>query len=302
MKKDTLLRLRILEGCREEGRYLATFVGDIQMVDLTTLGIAGGIGYVGKDVVNKILGPTAEYLGQQLKEYAQKRLENTGKIFSNAEKKLGDKLDRPGQVPPKVLKTILNEGSYADDAVATEYFGGVLASSRTEVGRDDRGSRLAKMIDNMSAYQLRSHYLIYSTISKLFSNSENSFHLSRNRRKIQLFIPVQDYVGAMAFTQQEWDNPQMLQHILHGLAADELIAGGVWGGQEDLKKTFSGAPSAGIICTPTVLGAELLLWAFGHGDKNLDFLLTDDFSPEIEGIPKSVSNALAIQNIETEGT
>ena len=65
------------------------------MPDLTTLGIAGGLGYLGKDVVNKILGPTAEYLGQQLKEYAQKRLENTSEIFSNAEKKLGDKLNRP---------------------------------------------------------------------------------------------------------------------------------------------------------------------------------------------------------------
>ena len=267
------------------------------MPDLTTLGIAGGLGYVGKDVVNKILGPTAEYLGQQLKEYAQKRLENTGKIFSNAEKKLGDKLDRPGQVPPKILKTIINEGSYADDAVATEYFGGVLASSRTEVGRDDRGARLAKMIDNLSAYQLRSHYLIYSTISELFSNSGNSFHLLENRMKMQLFIPAQDYVRAMAFTQQEWDNPQILGHTFHGLSTEELIIRMQYGNQEFLKKTFNDVPSDGVICTPTALGAELLLWAFGHGDKNLDFLLTDDFSPEIEGIPKSVPNALATADL-----
>lgn len=273
------------------------------MADLTTLGIAGGLGYLGKDVVTKILGPTAEYLGQQLKEYAQKRLENTGKIFSNAEKKLGDKLDRPGQVPPKVLKTILNEGSYADDAVATEYFGGVLASSRTEVGRDDRGARLAKMIDSLSAYQLRSHYLIYSTISELFSNGGHRFSLPENRSKMQLFMPLQDYAEAMEFTQPEWDNRQMLNHIFHGLSGDGLIEND-WrfGPQESLKRMFSGAPSAGIVGIPTALGAELLLWAFGHGDKHLDFLLTDDFSPEIEGIPKSVSNALATQNIKAEGT
>ena len=272
------------------------------MPDLTTLGIAGGLGYVGKDVVNKILGPTAEYLGQQLKEYAQKRLENTGKIFSNAEKKLGDKLDRPGQVPPKVLKTILNEGSYADDAIATEYFGGVLASSRTEVGRDDRGARLAKMIDNMSAYQLRSHYLIYSTISELFSNSGNSFNLPKNRRKLELFIPFQDFFHLMEFTPQELDNSQIVSHIFYGLHTDGLIENASWGSQEHLTTTFSGVPSRGIICTPTGLGAELLLWAFGHGDKDLDFLLTADFSPEIEGIPKSFSNALAARNVETEGT
>ena len=53
--------------------------------------LSGALG----DVVKKILGPTAEYLGDELKlAYTQKRFENTGKVFSNAEKKLGDKLDR----------------------------------------------------------------------------------------------------------------------------------------------------------------------------------------------------------------
>ena len=248
-------------------------------------------------VASKILGPTADYLGEKLKEFTKKRLENTGRIFSNAEKKLGDKLDRPGQVPPKVLKTIINEGSYCDDDITVEYFGGVLASSRTEISRDDRGARLAKMIDNLSTYQIRSHYLIYSTISKLFSNSENSFHLGESRNKMQLFMPAQGYFEAMEFTQKEWDNPQILHHIFHGLQTDGLIESNwIFGKQESLKKTFSDAHSDGIICIPSALGAELLLWAFGHGDKQLDFLLTDDFSAEIEGIPKSVSNALATKN------
>ena len=249
-------------------------------------------------VASKILGPTADYLGDKLKELTKKRLENTDRIFLKAEKKLGDKLDRPGQVPPKVLKTIINEGSYSDDDITIEYFGGVLASSRTEISRDDRGSRLVKMIDNMSTYQIRSHYLIYSTISELFSNSENSFRLSENRNKMQLFVPIQDYVTAMEFTQKEWNNRQILSHIFHGLHADGLI-GNDWGfgNPESLKNIFSNAPSDGIVCIPSALGAELLLWAFGHGDKQLDFLLTDDFSAEIEGIPKSVSNALATKDI-----
>lgn len=268
------------------------------MPEPTTVGLAALVAYLSKDGVAKILGPTAEYLGDELKVFTQKRIENVGKIFSNAGKKLGDGLDRPGQVPPKTLKTIINEGSYADDAVATEYFGGVLASSRTEVGRDDRGARLAKMIDNMSAYQLRSHYLIYSTISELFSNSGNSFRKHENRAKMRLFMPAEDYFMAMDFTQQESDNLQILDHIFNGLAADGLIYG-TWslGHKEFLNTIVSGIPSEGFICTPSALGAEMFLWAFGHGDKGGDFLLTDDFSSEIEGISKSVPNALATQNI-----
>ena len=268
------------------------------MSETSSTGLSGAIG----DILKRLIEPLAEELGQDLLEYKRQRRENAGKIILNAGEKLGDKLNIPGRVPLKVFKTVLNEGSYAEDTVAVEYFGGVLASSRTEVGRDDRGARLAKMIDNMSAYQLRSHYLIYSTISELFSNSGNSFNLSENRRKMRLFMPFQDYAEAMAFTQQEWNNPQILDHIFFGHAADGLIEG-AWryGPQESLKDLFSGVPSNGFICTPSALGAELLLWAFGYGDKHLNFLLTDDFSPEIEGIPKSVPNTLSTQNIETEG-
>ena len=204
----------------------------------------------------------------------------------------------PVRVPPKVLKTIINEGSYCDDEIGGGYFGGVLASSKTEVDRDDRGARIAKMIDNLSAYQLRSHYLIYSTISELFSNSEHSFYRQENRRKMRLFMSYQDYNHAMEITPQESNNGQMLNHIFHGLASDGLVDNNwEFGPQEEVKTTFSDASSAGILCFPTALGAELLLWAFGHGDKHLNFLLTDDFSPEIEGIPKSVPNALATADL-----
>ena len=268
------------------------------MPEPTTFALAALGAFVGKDAISKILGPTYNYLGEELLAFAKKRIGNTGKIFSNAEKKLGDKLDRPGQVPPKVLKTIINEGSYADDAVATEYFGGVLASSRTEIERDDRGARLAKAIDSMSAYQLRSHYLIYSTISELFSNSEHSFNLPSNRAKMQIFMPLQDYDNAMDFTQQEWHAGDILHHTFYGLNVEGLIEN-TWrfGSTANLRGLASGVSGPGIICAPSVLGAELLLWAFGHGDKILEFLLTDEFSPEIEGIPKSVSNAVPTKDM-----
>lgn len=270
------------------------------MLEPTTVGLAALGAYLSKDAINKLLGPTFDYLGDEFKAFTQKRVENVGKIFSNAEKKLGDKLHRPGQVPPKVLKTIINEGSYADDAIATEYFGGVLASSRTEVGRDDRGDRLAKMIDNLSAYQIRSHYLIYSTISELFSNSGHSFSLPENRKKIELFISFGNYHKAMDFTQEELANLQMLHHIFSGLYSDGLIEDAQWGNQEHLKKIVNSIQSGGIICRPSALGAELLLWAFGHGDKALDFSLSGDFSPEIEEIPKSIPNAIATKDITNE--
>ena len=264
------------------------------MSETPSTGLSGAIG----DIIIKLLGPLAEELGQDILEYKRQRRENVGKIILNAGEKSGDKFDRPGRVPLKVFKTIIDEGSYSDDAVATEYFGGVLASSRTEEERDDRGDRLAKLTSNLSTYQIRSHYLIYSTLSELFSNSGNSFDTYGNGGKMQLFMSYQDYANAMEFTQQEWANHQILSHIFHGLSTDGLIQdSSTFGRQEVLETNFVGVPSDGIICAPTTLGVELFLWAFGHGDKELNFLLTDDFSSEIEGIPKSVPNAVPIQSI-----
>ena len=254
------------------------------------------VAYVGKDVVSKILGPTADYLGKSLKEVTQKRWETIGKIFLNAEKKLGNKMDVPGQVPPKILKTIINDGSFSNDEISVEYFGGVLASSRTEFGRDDRGYRMLKIMDQLSAYQIRSHYLIYSTISELFSQSEVSFGLPENRKAMNFFMPIIGYLNAMEFTNQEWNNGQILGPIFNGLEVDGLI-GDNWnvGGKEDLNKYYTLVPGEGIICFPSLLGVELFLWAFGYGDQKPEFLLTDNMSANIIGISKSVENSVAIR-------
>ena len=263
---------------------------------ITTVGISAIAAYLGKDGVAKLLGPTADYLGGELKALTQRRVENVGKILSNAKEKLGDRIDSPGQVPPKVLKTIINEGSYSNDQVALEYFGGVLASSRTEIGRDDRGARLAKSLDNLSTYQIRTHYLIYSTIAYIFANTEKQFGLSNNRAEMEIFLPFEPYANSMCFTQSEWDNPQIMSHIWHGLFADGLIEGRwQYGNQEDLKKIAANVPGDGIICQPSALGAELFLWAFGHGDKQLDYILSGEFNTNIYELPSHVLGAVAIK-------
>ncbi len=256
--------------------------------------VAGAIAaYLGKDGVQKILGPTADYLGEELKAFTQRRVENTAKIFLNAKKKLGPRLDSPGQVPPKVLKSVINEGSYSEDPVTLEYFGGVLASSRTEIGRDDRGARIIKILDNLSAYQIRTHYLLYSTIAHLFSNSGSQFGLPENRAEMEVFLPFEGYDKSMDFIQAERDNPQIFAHIWYGLHADKLIADG-WqsGGQEALQKIAKDVLGDGIICEPSSLGAELFLWGFGHGDKPLEYVLSDELKTEIDGLPSHVLGAI----------
>ena len=95
-------------------------MGDIKMSETPSTGLSGSIG----DIITKLLGPIAEDYGQDLLAWKRKRKENADKILLNAGGKLGDKLNSPGRVPLKVFKTVINEGSYFDDAIAVEYFGG----------------------------------------------------------------------------------------------------------------------------------------------------------------------------------
>ena len=253
--------------------------------------------YLAKDGIAKLLGPTAEYLGEGLRDLTQRRIQSIGRIFSNASNKLGSKLEEPGQVPPRILKTVMNEGSYFEDPVALEYLGGVLASSRTEDGRDDRGARLAKIIDNLSTYQIRTHYLLYSTIATLFSNSGKPFGHPSDRANLEVFLPWQAYSRSMKFSQAELDNPQLLPHIWSGLYSDSLIEG-QWrfGSQETLKKSYPEVSEPGIICQPSNLGAELFLWAFGYGDAPIVHILSGDLEAEIEGLQKCVPGAVGTKS------
>lgn len=56
-------------------------------------------------------GLLPEYIGEQIKEWTIKKVTNTDNIFKNAEKKLGDKINEEGKVPPKILKSILEDGA-----------------------------------------------------------------------------------------------------------------------------------------------------------------------------------------------
>ena len=73
-----------------------------------------------KDTINKLLGPTADYLGELLQGQVQKRAENIGRIFTKAAKKLGSKIDEPGQVHPKLLKGLILDGSFCEDELTAE--------------------------------------------------------------------------------------------------------------------------------------------------------------------------------------
>lgn len=134
------------------------------MAEIGTGIAALAIALGGKDFLTKILGPTADYIGEQAKLMVEKQVQNTNRIFQNANRILGPKLDEPGTVPPRVLKEILENGSFCDEELSAEYFGGILASSRSGISRDDRAMTMLDLIKSLSIYQIRTHYIFYQIV------------------------------------------------------------------------------------------------------------------------------------------
>lgn len=241
---------------------------------LTILGAAIG----SAKVVEKMLGPTADYLGAGIKDWTEKRVHNVGRIFEHARLKLGSKIDDNGSVPPKVLRSVLDDGSFCDDELAAEYFGGVLASSRSEISRDDRGAAFAALVGRLTTYQIRSHFFFYNLIKLIFDGDGLSVANNEGRIALRTFVPFDSYVAAMEFSPKE-NTVVILNHVMFGLAKEDLIGEGFHFGPKDaMVKTYGENVDAGIVFAPSALGVELFLWAYGRGELNIANFL----DPEIK--------------------
>jgi len=251
----------------------------------TALTILGGT-YASARMVEKLLGPTADYLGGGLPDYTGKGVDNLSRIFGHAVKTLGDRLDVPGQVPPRVLKGILEEGHFCEDELSARYFGGVLASSRSGVRRDDRAVSFVALMSRLSIYQIRTHYILYSVFRSVCSGWSLEMGGWQEGDKSKLFIPWKEYVKSMDF-QKEESIDIVITHVFNGLVREKLTDESWCSGSAKYLKDSTGVstPSAGVMYAPTPLGIELYLWAHGCREVSLeDFLLEDLPVIELAGL------------------
>lgn len=235
----------------------------------------------------KVLGPTASYLGEAAKTWTEARVTNVRNIFDSAFKKLSDDRRETGSVPPRVLKAIMDDGSYCDDALITEYYGGVLASSKSGISRDDRGATFSSLIGRLSAYQVRAHYVLYMILKIIFKGEKINPGLPDGRNKMATFIPLDVFITSMDFQPDETDNlPSLLSHIIVGLVKENLIDSNYqFGEMEHLKKVYPAADQGGIIFGPSVYGLELFYWSQAQSElEPVDFLDTDTKFQPISGV------------------
>jgi hypothetical protein len=217
----------------------------------------------------RVLGPTADYLGESLKAWTERRVHNVRRIFEKAEERMSDEQKENGAVPPRVLSGILDDGSFCDDELTASYFGGVLASSKSEVERDDRGATLTSLIGRLSTYQVRTHYLIYAHARSRLAR-QPSFNLGMDTERqanARVFLPLQAWLVGMALTHGEAAMmSDIVNDCIQGLLRESLIEVpfGFFAAEAVERVGFPDQNEPGIATQLSALGVQLFAWAHGH--------------------------------------
>lgn len=221
---------------------------------------------VAAPLLNKLLGPTADYLGGGMKAIAEKAAGNVNAVLNKSLRRLGDGVDDPGGVPPKVLKSVWDEAQLAEDELTQDYLAGVLASSRSENGRDDRAAAHARLVGDLSTYALRTHYLLYAGAQRLYvGRDEDEARLGRFSLG-WLFVDFDQYRAGMAFSERERaEFYPILNDTMHTLLGRGLVEDFSFGDSEHLRTRVAAEFPAdgGLVFMLSQFGVLLLAVACG---------------------------------------
>lgn len=222
-------------------------------------------------LLNRVLGPAADELGEAFKRYTAYRTRNVGRVVEKAAKK-----SNPGSddyhVHPRVAHRLLDEGSYCDDELMADDLGGMLAGSRTPNGRDDRAVAWSELVTSLSAVQIKAHYLLYSAWTRLLHGRHNlNLGISTGRSMSTLQVDLVEFAGAI-IDGSELRPDVALSHAIPGLTRVGLLG-------EEYGFGASSEIAAGsrfdpvLQVQPSVAGIELFGWAMGNADlRVLEFL------------------------------
>lgn len=161
--------------------------------------------------------PAAEEFGLYLKDrVAIYRLTNIHKVILKAQKRINKDTSKiSSSVSPKLIKTIVDEASWAEDESVQEMWAGLLAGAALNNEITDESIIYVNQLKELSAYEARLVNLIYSdprigSVGQPITIVNDSFLLNN-----RLIFPLSTIFEL---------SPKPLNHIVEGRSHDELLA------------------------------------------------------------------------------
>lgn len=220
------------------------------------------------ELLTRLLGPTVDEMSRDLLEkYKARRVE---RVVRRAAHKAD--LSVHGYVAARVVAGAFEAVEWSDDEFLAEYLSGVLASSRSEDGGDDRGIAWIGLIKTMPVAQIHLHLAIYSAARRLVTAKAPEDRDATSNQK--MFFSDSELVAELGETVvgllKEDDGPATdpggIHAAFHGLQALGLIRNLSHGDGEFLSSSeIHDFGEGGFVFGLTTRGAQLFMAAHGLG-------------------------------------
>lgn len=218
-----------------------------------------------------LLGPSAMVVGSRLANATAWSLDNVERMFKRATERSNGSAE---PVNPRVLARTVDEAAVSDDEVMAEYLGGVLASSRTPNGKDDRGVAFVSKVERLSSSTLALHYACYAYAALVLAGQDVNPQEETKLQPHRVFVPLDDIFASARLTEVT-----ALTHGLFALSDAGLLTAFVSGGVDHLRENeVPHAQQPGLLYQLTFAGIELFMWGMGLGQRPAGdfFQLTPD--------------------------
>ena len=176
----------------------------------------------GEWVLKKVFGPTLSQLGNDLGGlYAKGR----DKIIAAAIRKIEDEDQKAPNL--RVARDVLWNGAFSDDDICAEYFGGILASSRTIDGKDESSIQFVSVIKSLPPQQLRFHYLIYRALNEMLRRDHRSINVAQGTEinNSPIWMATRELMEAHAIEANSDSNALWRHGLLHQYKVDRVSSG-----------------------------------------------------------------------------
>ena len=222
--------------------------------------------------LKKVIGPSLDAIGNALGDFSGYRVRNLLCIGEKISTRLDETpLETDASIHPRIAKELLEEGTWAADDVSQEYFAGMMLSAANEDPEQGHAGYIARVIAGLSPSHLRLHHAIYSTM--VGRGPVGDFGSTAGRNALAVEIPS----GALA---------QVVELGWAGTLVAELEREGLLGkysssteGTHQYPLDWAG-PEAGLALTPSLLGAELFLAAYGLMSMHTTSILSRQDLPQ----------------------
>jgi hypothetical protein len=244
---------------QEDGEMPEPITGAI-VAKIAGAAAEAGASKVTPGLLKRVLGPSANVIGEALEQYTRYRLRNVLNIMERADTKSAASAAR-GIVNPRVAHVLLEEGSYCDDELMAEYLAGVLAGSRTPTGRDDRAVTWCRVLTGLSSFQVRAHYLLYREWAACLSGTGLNLAGDVDLFRATMEADLLEF-EALLDPEASVGSGEALVHSIPGLANAGLLGSGFGFGPRD--RFSPDSPFENVLqVSPSIVGCELYGWAQG---------------------------------------